>query len=190
MLSLILSAAAIAAAPFPTQDPACITRATPEQLAGRPSPLESVTFTVGTARVKVCYGAPSAKGRKVFGELIPYGQLWRTGANEPTMIHTSAPIMVAGVAVPAGVVSLYSVPGKSEWEIIINRSVTQWGAEGGYTAAIKAQEIGRGKVAALPDPMPAPVEKFTIRADQAGRKTMLVLEWERTRVNIPVEAAK
>jgi len=190
MLSLILSAAVLAAAPLSAQDPACITRATPEQLAGRPSPLESVSFTVGPARVKVCYGAPSAKGRKVFGELIPYGQLWRTGANEPTMIHTSAPITVAGVAVPAGVVSLYTVPGKSEWEIIINRSVTQWGAEGGYTDAIKAQEIGRGKVAALPDPMPAPVEKFVIRADQTRQKTMLVLEWERTRVSIPVEAAR
>lgn len=190
MLSLLLSTALLGTAPAPIQDPACVTRATPEQLAGRSSPLESVSFRVGTARVKVCYGAPSAKGRKVFGELIPYGKLWRTGANEPTMIHTSAPITVAGVAVPAGVVSLYTVPGKSEWEIIINRSVTQWGAEGGYTDAIKAQEIGRGEVAALPEPLPAPVEKFVIRADQTGRTNMLVLEWERTRVSIPVEAAK
>jgi hypothetical protein len=190
MLSLILSAAAIATATVPTQDPACITRATPQQLAERPSPLESVSFTVGAARVKVCYGAPSAKGRKVFGELVPYGQLWRTGANEPTMIHTSAPITVAGIRVPAGVVSLYTVPGQSEWEVIINKSVQQWGAERGYNDAIKAQEIGRGKVAALPEPIPSPVEKFVIRSEPTGNRSMLVLEWERTRIRIPVELAK
>lgn len=190
MLTIAVVTALVAPLPAgPAQEPSCITRATAAQLAERPSPLDSLMFTVGSARVKVCYGAPSARGRKIFGgDVVPYGQLWRTGANEPTMIHTSAPITVAGLAVPAGVVSLYTVPGKDEWEVIVNRSVAQWGAEGRYTDEIKAQEIGRGK--ARSTMLPAAVERFLIRVEPAGSQATLVLEWEHTRVAIPIAAAR
>jgi hypothetical protein len=118
-------------------------------------------------------------------EAVPYGQVWRTGANEPTMIHATGPITLAGLKVPAGTYSLYTVPGKDEWEIIVNRSTTQWGEESNYTEAVQKQELGRAKVKA--ETLAAPVETFTIKPDPAtGDAKALVLEWEKTRVRVPV----
>lgn len=156
--------------------------------AGRPSPLDSVTVQVGKHPVKVCYGRPSLRGRQMLGSAaIPYGKLWRTGANEPTIFYAPAPLLVAGIKVSPGVYSLYTVPGEKEWEVIVNRSISQWGHENRYTAEVKAQEIGRGKVAA--ESVAKPVETFTIRGEQGGGgagASALVLEWENTRVKIPI----
>ena len=74
----------------------------------------------------------------MLGGVIPFDALWRTGANEPTMIHTSAPITVAGIPIAAGTYSLYAIPGKTEWTVIINRSTSQWGHESQYTAEVQA----------------------------------------------------
>jgi hypothetical protein len=183
-LSLALASGPPARAPA---DPACITMNTKNlPLATRKSPLDSLSFTVGGKAVKVCYGRPSLRGRKMLGgEAAPYGRLWRTGANEPTMIHTSGPIAVAGIKLPPGSYSLYTVPGATEWVVIVNRSITQWGEESNYTEQVKAQEVGRAKVKA--EAGGAPVETFTIRAEPAGADaTALVLEWQATKVRIPL----
>ncbi len=155
--------------------------------ATRTSPLDSVRFEVAGAPVKICYGRPSARGRKIMGGLLPYGELWRTGANEPTMIHTAAALDIAGLRVEPGTYSLYTVPGESEWELIVNRSISQWGHEGRYSDEVRAQEVGRAKVKS--ESMDEPVETFTIRAlpTEGGGATVL-LEWERTRVSIPIRA--
>ncbi|MDX2192995.1 MAG: DUF2911 domain-containing protein [Gemmatimonadales bacterium] len=150
---------------------------------GRKSPLDSLSFTVGTSDVKVCYGRPSARGRAIFPGVVKFGQLWRFGANEPTMIHTSGPLVIAGVKVGAGSYSLYAVPGDKEWEVIVNRSVKQWGEESGYTDEVKKQEVGRGKVKA--EAAAAPVEQLTFSAAAKGAKE-LVVEWEKTKVRIPL----
>jgi hypothetical protein len=180
---LLLSLAA------PPADTACVNQR-PEQMpaAGRQSPLDSVTFTVGKSPVKVCYGRPSLRGRQMIGtEHVPYDKLWRTGANEPTIFYTPVTLQVAGIRVPPGVYSLYTVPGKTEWEVIVNRSTTQWGAEPRYTDSVKAQEVGRGKAPA--QAIAEPIEAFTIRAEPAGSgAASLILEWEKTRVKIPVKA--
>ena len=194
-LSLLTSALATytlqpAARPV-AADTACIVQ-NPENMPakGRPSPLDSLTFQVGGGRVKVCYGRPSLKGRHMIGgEAVPYGKLWRTGANEPTILYTSVKLTIAGVAVAPGLYSLYTVPGEREWEIIVNRSTSQWGHENRYTDAVKRQEVGRGKAPA--ERIEKPVETFTIRADPAsGRAKSLLLEWENTRVRIPVQAGR
>lgn len=169
----------------------CITMNTKQlPLATRKSPLDSVSFTVGGKPVMVCYGRPSLRGRSMIGgEAVPYGKLWRTGANEPTMIHTAAPLSIAGLKVPAGTYSLYTVPGQTEWEVIVNRSITQWGEEHNYTDEVKAKEVGRAKVKA--EKTPATIEQFTIRPDPAsGDAKALVLEWQNTRVPIPLSPAK
>jgi hypothetical protein len=168
-------------------DPACVTMNTRQlPLDKRKSPLDSVSFTVGGKTVKVCYGRPSLRGRQMIGgEAVPYGRIWRTGANEPTMVHATGPITLAGLKVPAGTYSLYTVPDKTEWEVIINRSTSQWGEESGYTDEVQKQELGRAKVRA--ESLSAPVETFTIRAEPgSGETKALVLEWEKTRVRIPV----
>jgi hypothetical protein len=155
---------------------------------GRKSPLDSLTVSVGGQPVKICYGRPSSRGRTMLGGAnVPYGKLWRTGANEPTIFFTPVALTVAGLAVPAGTYSLYTVPGKDEWEIIVNRSISQWGHEQAYTDKVKAEEVGRAKVKS--EQTTTPVEMFTIRPDQAtGGATALVLEWEKTRVRIPITA--
>ncbi len=175
-----------AGAPGPAPH-ACITMNTRQlPLATRKSPLDSVTFKVGGTVARLCYGRPSLRGRHMLGgEAVPFGKLWRTGANEPTMIHTTGPLAIAGIRVPAGSYSLYTVPGPDEWEVIVNRSITQWGEESNYTDAVKAQEVGRAKVRA--EALPAPIETFTIRAEPpSGDASALVLEWEKTRVRVPV----
>jgi hypothetical protein len=153
-------------------------------LAGRASPYDSVAVPLGDARAVVCYGRPSVLGRTIFGDLIPFGQLWRTGANEPTTIHLPVAAHIAGMAVEPGSYSIYTVPGEREWTIIVNRSTSQWGIEGQYTEQIAAQEVGRAVVPA--ERTASPVERFSITANPAGNGAELVLEWENTRVRIPV----
>jgi hypothetical protein len=157
-------------------------------LETRKSPLDSLTFTLADKPVKLCYGRPSSRGRVMLGGAdIPYGKLWRTGANEPTIFFAPVPLSVAGIRVQPGVYSLYTVPGKREWEVIVNRSTSQWGKEDQYTDEIRAQEVGRAKVKS--ETATKPVETFTIKAEPVGsRAASLVLEWEKTRVKIPVQA--
>jgi hypothetical protein len=169
-------------------DPVCPSRNVP--IEGRKSPLDSLTFSIAGKPVKVCYGRPSSRGRTMLGGSdIPFGKLWRTGANEPTIFYAPVPLRVAGLNVPPGVYSLYTVPGPREWEVIVNRSTSQWGREDSYTAAVKAQELGRAKVKS--EALKTPVETFTITAEPSGDKAAsLLLDWEKTRVRIPVEAEK
>ena len=152
----------------------------------RPSPLDSVAFEIQGHPVKICYGRPSAKGRTMIGgEAVPYDKIWRTGANEPTMIHTSTSLDVAGVEIEPGTYSLYTVPGESDWEIIVNRSISQWGRENRYTEEVRAQEVGRGTVES--ERIDGHVETFTMSTEPDGAGVMLLLEWEHTRVMVPIE---
>ena len=190
LLTSTLVALGLAALAPANPDTTCVVQ-NPEQVPvkGRQSPLDSLSFTVATQTVKVCYGRPSARGRTMIGgEGVPYGKLWRTGANEPTVIFTPVALEIAGVKVPPGKYSLYSVPGEKEWQIIVNRATSQWGHESQYTKAVEAQEVGRGKVTA--EKLSAPVETFTISPDPASGETRrLVLTWETTSVAVPIKAA-
>lgn len=188
-IATVLTASAAWPAPSTTPHPntACPSRNVP--LAGRKSPLDSLAFSVAKQPVKVCYGRPSSRGRVMLGgEHVPYGKLWRTGANEPTIFSAPIPLTVAGLRVAPGVYSLYTVPAAKEWEVIVNRSISQWGEESNYTDKVKAQEVGRAKVKS--ETVTSPVETFTIRAEPAGDDATLVLEWEKTRVKIPFKAAR
>lgn len=191
MLAVTFASAPGSEAAEPQQgDLACvIMQGDRESAATRKSPLDSVSFQVAGGDVKVCYGRPSVRGRAIFGaELVPYGKIWRTGANEPTMIHTSVPLQVGDLRVDPGTYSLYTVPGESEWQIIVNRSTEQWGIERQYTEEVQAQELGRVTVPA--EQISEPVETFTIRAVPTdGGAVDLVLEWEQTRVAVPIKPA-
>jgi hypothetical protein len=181
----------LAATPAPTvADSTCpVLMPNDVPVKGRQSPLDSLQFTVAGKKVKLCYGRPSARGRTMIGgKGVPYGKLWRTGANEPTVFFTPVALEIAGVTVGPGKYSLYTVPGEKEWEVIVNRSTSQWGHENSYTKEVEAQEVGRGK--APTEKLSAPVETFTISADPAaGDAQRLVLTWERTRVAIPIKPA-
>jgi hypothetical protein len=192
LLATLITPTPTAPEPGPAQGTlACRTMNTERlPLNRRASPLDSISFMVGSAEVKLCYGRPSAKGRTMIGGgSVPFGKLWRTGANEPTMIHTSGPIVVGGVAVPAGSYSLYTIPDPTEWHVILNRSISQWGHESTYTDEVKQQEVGHG--AARSSAMATAVETLTFRTEAgSGGAVNLLLEWETTRVTIPVTPGK
>ena len=189
MFALLALVAALPASPVVAAPAPCVTmNAARMPLEKRASKLDSLTFAVGKTEVKVCYSAPMLKGRKMIGgESVPYGKLWRTGSNEPTMIHTTGMIMVGTVMVPAGSYSVYTVPGEQNWEVIINKSITQWGHESSYTDAVKAMEVGRTTVKA--ESNSAPVERMTFSTVAKGNNTSaLVLSWDSAKITIPVMA--
>lgn len=157
-------------------------------VVGRASPYDSTTVQLGAGVAKICYGRPALKGRTMIGsEAVPYDTLWRTGANEPTTIHLNVPATIAGVQVEPGSYSLYTVPREGDqWTLIVNRSTSQWGHESSYTQEVRAQEVGRGEVAA--EPLESRVEQLTFRPMEQGRGVLL--EWQNTRVRIPITPAE
>ena len=131
------------------------------------SPRDTVRATVGTAEVTVDYSRPSRRGRTLVGELIPYDQVWRTGANAATQLTTSAPIELAGVPLHPGTYTLWTLPTRGGVSLIINGQSGQWGTE--YRAD---KDVARRPLTV--DSLPRNVERFTIRIEPAGR---LVMEW-------------
>ena len=157
-----------------------------QNLASRLSPYDSVRITIGERTAQLCYGRPSARGRTMIGgTAVPLGTLWRTGANEPTIIHLPFAASIACVDLSPGSYSIYTIPTDTDWTVIVNRSITQWGHEDRYTEAVRAQEVGRGTVTS--ERLPEHVEQFTIRVEPSDDDAVdLVLEWETTRVRIPL----
>jgi hypothetical protein len=155
----------------------------------RPSPMGALTFRLGEARVKICYGRPAARGRTMLGgKQVPFGRLWRTGANEPTTIISPVSLELAGIGMPAGRASLYTVPGPESWEVILNRSTSQWGIESEYSAPVRAEELGHAIVASARDS--AKVERLRVDFESRGADAgELVIAWESTRVRIPIQRA-
>lgn len=186
---IVITAAVLAIGPFGPAaapldaDTTCIVM--DMETSGRLSPLDSLSFKIDGETVKVCYGRPSAKGRTMIGGRdVPYGRLWRTGANEPTMIHTTIAISVAGIQIGSGSYTLYTVPGEDEWVVIVNRSITQWGHIAEYSYRVRRQEVGRATVAR--ERTRRHVETMTFSTERENGDANLVLEWERSRVVIPI----
>jgi len=181
MFLAALAAAVPAALAAQAPQAGCTTRAAPQALAQRPSPLDSVQLTVDGASIKVCYGRPYAKARVIMGGLVPFGQPWRLGANEPTRLFLPFAAEVAGVRVEPGEYSLYVVPQQASWEVHVNKAVERWGIP--IDDKVQAQDVGKGTVSV--EALAAPVEQLTLSL-VAGSPTELVVEWEKTRVRIPI----
>jgi hypothetical protein len=160
----------------------CTYRGKATELQTRLSPLDSTQVNVDGATIKVCYGRPSMRGREIMGGLVPFGEPWRLGANEPTRLVLPFPAEVAGVRVAPGTYSLYVVPQKIRWEIHVNRAVERWGIP--IDEQVIAQDVGAGAVPV--EALAQPVDQLTLRL-VAGAPSELVVEWEKTRVRIPIE---
>ena len=147
------------------------------------SPAEQASVTLNGKEITIDYCAPSLRGRKVGGELAPYGKVWRTGANTATTLKTQSTLHIGNLVVPAGTYTLYSLPGEHGWKLIVNKQTEQWG-----TVYNEDQDLGR--VDMLEGAMPsAPVEKFLINFEHTkGNKTELHLHWDTTNVYVPITA--
>ncbi len=156
---------------------------TSENPADRPSPLDSAVAAMGDDMVKVCYGAPSARGRTlVGGEAHPFGEPWRTGANEATSIHLPFAATVAGASLDAGSYSIYTVPGAESWGIHLNSVVERWGIP--INAEVEANDVGSGMAQAMANDHVETME-MTFEDVSADAAT-LVLRWEGYSVSIPI----
>lgn len=148
----------------------------------RPSPPGTAEVTLKGKKITIEYSRPFLKGRKVGVELVPYGKVWRTGANEATSLVTAADLNIGGVKVPAGKYTLYSLPAESGWKLIINKQTGQWGTE--YDEKQDLARIDMQKSA-----LPQPVDQFTISFDKKGDDAAnLQLDWENIRVWVAVKA--
>jgi hypothetical protein len=146
----------------------------------RKSPHETTKATIDGATITIEYGRPSMKGRKVMGELVPYGKVWRTGADEATTLTTDKELQIGGTIVPAGKYTIYTLPGQTEWQLIVNKQTGQWGTE--YD---QKQDLGR--VPLKKNATSAPVEQLTISVDKnpAGGG-LLKIAWENTELTAPI----
>ena len=147
---------------------------------GTLSPRDSVRASIAGAWLQVRYSRPSARGRVIFGNVVPWNQIWRTGANEATVLETSADLRVAGKAVPAGKYSLWTIPSPKGWKLILNSNTGQWGTA--YDAKYDFAQLDMNVVT-----LPQPVELFTIAIEPKGDGGVLKLEWDKTRAWIPFE---
>jgi hypothetical protein len=149
--------------------------------SARPSPPGTAEVTLKNKKITIEYSRPSMRGRKIMGELVPFGQVWRTGANEATALTTEGQINIGGTSVPAGKYTLYTLPSETGWKLIINKQTGQWGTE--YN---QAQDLAR--IDMKSSQVKAPVEQFTISFRSTGDDSAdLVLEWENTSVSVGVK---
>jgi len=148
------------------------------QAMGTLSPRDTARATVGGANLLVDYGRPHKRGREIFGNVVPWGQVWRTGANAATQLRTDRDLVVAGLSVPAGTYTLWTLPTQAGWQLIVNSQTGQWG-----TAYDSLRDLGR--VPLTVGTLAEPVEVFTISVDAQGQGGVLSFTWDRTRVTIP-----
>ena len=147
-----------------------------------PSPAASVKQRVGLTDIEVKYSRPGVKGRTIFGGLERYDRVWRTGANTATKISFSTDVKLNGTAIPAGTYELFTIPGKTEWTVIIHKDMSEWGA---YSYDAK-NDVARIK--ATPVTLPSLVETFEISFnDLRDESATLNLTWEKTRVPVKLE---
>ncbi len=152
----------------------------------RPSPPASAACKLSDGKsVKIDYASPRAKGRKIFGEasekaLVPYGEIWRTGANEATTFVSDTNLMVGGKPVPAGSYTIFTVPKADAWWLVISRKTGEWGTD------YPGEKEDLVRVPMKVSKTAAPVENFTIAFDQAGSKCTLRMEWENTRASVEI----
>jgi hypothetical protein len=155
----------------------------PQDKSQRPSPPGTAECTIKGKKVSISYSRPSLRGRKAIGgDLVPYGKVWRTGANEATTLTTEIDLNIGGAKVPAGTYTLYTLPSADNWKLIINKQTGQWGTVYNQDQDLARVDMTKTEIA-------VPVEQFTIALGQASNDSAnLVMEWEKTRLTVLVKA--
>lgn len=147
----------------------------------RPSPLAIATSRYKDTYVKITYSQPRKNGREIFGSLVPFDKVWRTGANEATEITCTRDILINGVLLKTGTYSLFTIPSPIKWTIIVNSDVGLWGS---YNYNNK-KDVFRFDVPV--QSQEELVESFTIQLDQRNDSADLLLIWDKTKVSIPIK---
>lgn len=147
----------------------------------QPSPLQTITQDFGIGKVELTYSRPSAKGRKVMGDLVSYGTMWRTGANAATTIRFTEPAFILDKKIDTGIYALYFVPGEKQWELVINKGIKNWGLDG-YDAK---DDVLRVTVDSRKTK--SHVETMTFQfTEMKAQSCNLAFSWEKTEVIVPI----
>lgn len=150
-----------------------------QEKSKRPSPPAQAQCKLPDGKtITTDYSSPRAKGRQIFGGLVPYNEVWRTGANEATTFVTTANLNVEGKDVPAGSYTIFTVPAQDKWTLIINKKTGEWGIPYHY----ESDELVR--VPMQVSKTSGPVENFTISYDQSGGRCTLQISWENTQASV------
>ena len=148
----------------------------------RPSPAANAQCKFADGKtIKVAYSSPRAKGRKIFGGLVPYGEPWRAGANEATTFVTSSDIVVGGTNVPAGSYTIFTVPNADKWSLVISKGTGEWGTQ------YPGQDKDLARVDMKDSKLPSPVENFTISYEKSGNGCTMNIDWETTRASVDIK---
>lgn len=148
----------------------------------QPSPGQTIKQDFGVSTIELNYSRPGIKGRNIFGDLVPFGKIWRTGANSATRIKFSDDVSIGGQALKAGEYAIYTIPNEDEWEFIINKGSENWGTD-------YKQEDDIIRVKAKAQKLGSPVETFTMQfANVKPASVDLQLMWDKTLVSIPITA--
>ena len=148
----------------------------------RQSQKAQIMQRIGITDVTIVYHRPLVDGRKIFGGLVPYGEVWRTGANPATTLITAANLKIGTLDVPAGTYTIYTLPSASQWLLIVNKQTGQWG-----TVYNKDQDLGRTPMQSKT--LPAPQEKMSISFENtSGNTTELHIKWETTDEYVTIKA--
>lgn len=146
-----------------------------------PSPTQTIKQDFGVSSVELTYSRPAMKGRKVFGDLVPYGKLWRTGANAATRIKFADDVQIGGTTLKAGEYVIYTVPNQNEWEVVFNKGLNNWGIDG-YK---QEEDVARVKV--KPMKLDDAIESFTMQfMNVKPNSTDLFIAWDKTAVAVPI----
>ncbi len=154
---------------------------TAQEQKKRASPHEQTSGVIAGKKITIDYGRPYVKGRKIYGGLVPFGQVWRTGADEATTLNTPGDLMMGRIHVPAGTYSLFTIPGEKEWTLILNKTAKQWGA----FKYDESQDLGRTTMKV--EKLAQPVEQLTITiVPGSGNQGSLRIAWENTAAVAPI----
>lgn len=134
--------------------------------------------------ISVNYSSPRIRGRKIFGDLVPFGEVWRAGADDATAFVTNADVLVGGKTIPAGKYTLFTLPSPTKWTLIVSKQTGEWGIP------YPGEKFDFARVEMKVSKLASPLENFTISFDQTGATCTMRLDWETTRASIDISEKK
>ena len=157
--------------------------------AKRLSPKDTVRFELNDTELEVTYNRPSKKGREVFGALVPFNEVWRTGANEATTFSTNKDLMIQGIYVTKGDYTLWTIPSDSTWNFILNTKQYPWGVDD-QMKPMRDPQFDLLEIDVPVHHLSDIVEQFTIAFDNTADRLKLTMAWDTTKIEVPLDIVK
>ncbi|HUH28871.1 DUF2911 domain-containing protein [Gelidibacter sp.] len=155
----------------------------------RVSPKDVVKFELNDTKLEVLYNRPYKKGREIFGALVPYDKVWRTGANEATTFTTNRTLIIDGISVPKGIYTLWTVPNDSLWKVYFNTQQYEWGVDD-QMRPMREPKYDLLEVDVPVINLDSTVEQFTIAFDNTVDILKMTMAWDQTKIEVPMEISK